>query len=203
MAGEGSVGPDWSLSQLSLGHVAAVKALWSEDLIPLLRCTAAALLGLMIGVSAIWLAASWLLEWLTSPSLVARFHEHFAYKRLVLAGMAPQLVLASALGPWLRRTSRGSRSAQGSHEAHPITSSIPEFFIGASLAYCAIAPAVVPPRGGSSSGGPIELILLYLGMTTCVTLALVTASHLSMNPKSRSTRQLDERGASSRAHGDG
>ena len=138
--------------------MATVKAFWNEEFLPLLWRTAAALIGLLIGLGAIWLFATGVGEWFTEASSLAQFRKEFSYSRIVLTGMAPQLVLASALGPWLGRTRRRAQAKLEPIETTPIQPSIPEIFVSASLAYCAIAPAVAP---ASSSGQPIQLILLY------------------------------------------
>ncbi|MAJ61261.1 MAG: hypothetical protein CBC48_15695 [bacterium TMED88] len=178
--------------------MATVKAFWNEEFLPLLWRTAAALIGLLIGLGAIWLFATGVGEWFTEASSLAQFRKEFSYSRIVLTGMAPQLVLASALGPWLGRTRRRAQAKLEPIETTPIQPSIPEIFVSASLAYCAIAPAVAP---ASSSGQPIQLILLYLGMTGCVSLALAIAARLPVQVQSEFNRQEDRRHSSARDHG--
>ena len=164
----------------------------------LLWRTGAALMGLVLGLGPIWLLATGAMEWFAEASSLTQFRNEFSYSRIVLAGMAPQLVLASALGPWLERTRRRAQARYRPPETKPIQPSIAEIFVGSSLAYCAIAPAVVP---ASSSSEPIELILLYLGMTSCVTLALAMAARLPIQAQPQFKRPAEEYRPQTKDHG--
>ena len=199
MARPRPLGSRRSLPQRSRGGMETVKAFWKDEFLPLLWRTAAALTGLLIGLGAIWLFVAGIMEWFTETPSLAQCRKDFSYSRMVLAGMAPQLVLASALGPWIGRTRRRAQTQRRPLKKTPIQPSIPEVFVGSSLAYCAIAPAVVPT---SFSGEPVQLILLYLGMTSCVTLALATAAHLPIRAQSESKRQAAAHHPPSRDHGD-
>jgi len=178
--------------------VETVKAFSSEEFLPLLWRTAAALIGLLVGLGAIWLCASGVLEWRVETSSLAQFRKDFSYSRMVLAGMAPQLVLASALGPWLGRTRRRAQTQRRPLETTSIQPSIPEIFVGSSLAYCAIAPAVVP---ASFSGEPILLISMYLGMTSCVTFALAMAARLPIHAQPQFKRPAEGHPPRTKDHG--
>jgi hypothetical protein len=139
----------------------------------------AAALGvvLLLGASALAIAA-WHALRPDVPSARTAGDWTVYYRAVVLKGMLPQLLLALALHPWLRRYRRRKAGPlQRAEAAQPGPGALwIETFVVASVAYCAVAPALLtidwPGWPALHMRGGAERLGTYVGMTTVVTTAI-------------------------------